>query len=481
MRTISLALLLAGCNPSSFQDYLDTAPIRVGNAPEKFRAPKYGQSMVALNGELGGKPASRVVASGGGGTPIVFTRSYSDGKLSEGTFLRCKNEIECADAQDIGLVMIPFQTFGSSTDDVRQLCVYSPANATKSSDPMDARLGGNGYVACEEPSNRPQSFNLGRQITDVRGDNGTLHYSGFGLPPAHPLGVVVLGVHAIDNRTSAPRNGGLYVQPDLIFDESEGKYTAHFLGLVPLIDPSTGKAFSDADDAADFGAQVAGAVDGKDFTFAIAQPSKRRVIVGRYEDSGTGDVLSKFRVHACIDSEATGFGAVLQVGDISGDGAPELIVGGDETKLFVYDGRSLPAPASGDACPPWNAAPIELPCPVQDGVSCDGFGMALAIGDVDADGTGDLIIGAPLAEVAGKPEVGAVWIVPGAEAGPDRDRAIALTVPSEANAHFGWNVAALHTKERDEPVASAPGVAQVFTIMCTPLEQGLGGSDLCLD
>ncbi|MET0287362.1 MAG: integrin alpha [Polyangiales bacterium] len=481
MRTISLALLVAGCNPGEFQDYLDTAPIRVSSAPDRFDGPNFGETITTVSGQLDGASVSRVVASAGGGSPLAFIRSYGDGKVSESTFLRCKNEIECSDAQDIGAVMIPFERWGGDTNDARQLCVFSPANATRPTAQNETRPGGNGYVACEAPSNRPQSFTLGPQITDVRDNEGTLRFSGFGLPPEHPLGVVMLGVHSIDSRTSVPRNGGLYLQPDLQYNENQRMNIAPFLGLVPLLDPTTGKPFSEAEDAADFGAQVAGAADGNDLTFAIAQPSKRRVIVGSYDDGASGDVASKFRVHACLASDESGFGAKLAVGDLTGDGVPEIVVATKADKVLVYDGRSLPGPATGDDCPGWDDDALEVGCDAKQGPSCDSFGSAIAIGDVDADGKGDLIVGGPRASVGGTSEVGAVWIVPGDGAGLDTDRTVAITVPGDQGAHFGFSVAALRTKDRDEPVASAPGIGQVFTLMCTPLESGFGGDKLCLD
>jgi hypothetical protein len=478
LASTSLTLLLVGCNPGSFQDYLDSAPIRVSSAPDKFLAPNYGETVVALNGNLSGADVGRVVVSGGGGTPLAFVRTYGNGKVSESTFLRCKNEVECGDAQDIGAVMIPFERWGTRTDDAREICVFAPANATNTPDPMEPRVGGNGYVVCET-SNRPQSFTLGPQLADVRGDEGTLLFSGFGLPSEHPLGVVLLGIHSIANRSSVPRNGGLYVQPDLVFSDEQNMDIAPYLSLVPLIDPDTGEAFSDAADAGDFGAQVKGVANGKDLTFAIAQPSKQRVIVASYDDDASGEVAAKFRVHACIENDAPGFGAKLAVGDLSDDGAPEIVVASEDDRVFVYPGSALPGPATG-SCPGWDEAPVDVPCG-GDGPSCDSFGYALAIGDVDADGTGDLIVGGPRATVGGKEEVGAVWIVPGSDTGPDTDRIVAITVPSQARAHFGSSVAALRTKDRDEPVASAPGVGEVYTLMCTPLESGFGGDGLCLD
>jgi FG-GAP repeat len=499
MRIVSL-LLLAGCNPGSFDEYLDTAPIRVGAAPDKFNGPSYGHTMVTLRGQLDGKPVSRVVAAGtfaSRDTRLVFTRAYDDGKISESTFLRCAGTLDCKDTSDIGTTLIPFESWGlnSGGQGERHICVYAPANATQPAIQGSAALGGNGYVACEN-TNSIQHFTLGPAITDVRGDGGTLVFSGFGLPPEHPLGVVMLGVYSVNSRNSAEaRSGGLYLQADNVFSEQQSMVVVPFLTPVQLEDPATGEPFSAAPDAADLGAQVAGAVrSGKDLVFAVSQPSKQRVLVASYDDSLPGEPLEKVRLHACIespDASLRGFGERVLVGDLTGDGAPEIVIGTNPVDgvepgkqgLFVYDGRSLPRAVDGKVCPPWDAEAAPVVCRDEEGLRCDGsgFGGSLALGDVDADGKNDLIVGAPNTTVGGKAQVGAVWILPGGAQGLDVQRSIAITVPSQAKAQFGWNVAALHTKDRDEPVASAPGVSEIYTIMCTPLERGFGGDELCLE
>jgi hypothetical protein len=358
--------------------------------------------------------------------------------------------------------------------------VFAPADKASSG-------GAFSYVLCET-NKVPQHFEAG--LVDVRGDDGDLQFSGFGLPERHPAGVVLVGAHALDNRTSTRRRGALYAQFDI---DPETQKVAP-LALVPLLDPATGKPFSAADDAGDLGRQVTGAVfEGGELVVAISQPSKQRVIIASYDERAAGKPLEKFVTRACIESpegKLSDFGARVVMGDIDHDGKPELFIGSDPTDeeargqagLYMYQGSGLPAAAGGDSCPAWNDTPRRVECPNgAGGVSCAdaGFGASIAVGDIDGDERGDLIVGAPFASVDGVAEAGAVFIIPSTERGLDSDRAIALTAPAP-RARFGWSVAALRTEGRDEPVVGAPGSATAYVFMCTQLESGFGGTTLCL-
>ena len=124
--------------------------------------------------------------------------------------------------------------------------------------------------------------------------------------------------------------------------------------VVPVTDPATQKPFSDAPDAADFGRQVAGAIDRSgSLVIAISQPSKRRVLVATYHDEEPGEPVDKVRLRACVeapDTQSAGFGERLLLGDVTGDGDPELFIGNDPAGgaqagtqvLFMYPGSGLP-------------------------------------------------------------------------------------------------------------------------------------------
>ena len=56
----------------------------------------------------------------------------------------------------------------------------------------------------------------------------------------------------------------------------------------------------------------------------------------------------------------------------------------------------------------------------------------------------------------------------------------AAVAREKASARVGTSVAALHTRDRDEPVAGAPGEQRVYTFMCSDLEADVAKQTLCL-
>ncbi|MGJ6961003.1 hypothetical protein ACSDR0_03755 [Streptosporangium sp. G11] len=67
----------------------------------------------------------------------------------------------------------------------------------------------------------------------------------------------------------------------------------------------------------------------------------------------------------------------------------------------------------------------------------DGFGWSVRLAKVDGDGCADLLVGAPYADVAGRADAGAVYVVYGGPGG----RTARLVAPEpEADAHFGWSL-----------------------------------------
>src|SRR5690606_5294183 len=154
---------------------------------------------------------------------------------------------------------------------------------------------------------------------------------------------------------------------------------------------------------------------------------------------------------------------------------------GDKQRLYMYPGTGLPAfDAAADQCSLWDEEPVQVGCKGGiRGVACadTAFGSAIAIGDVDGDLFHDLVVGAPLADVQGLANAGAVWVIPGGEdrgesRGLDFERMTNLYASSQQeNGRLGAAVTTLRTRGRYEPVAGAPGEDQVYVFMCTKLEE----------
>jgi len=476
----ALSCFAAGCNPSDFAGYADDAPVRVHDVPKgSSKQSDYGSVLAtsrASSGEL-----SYIAASAGRGSPIVLNRAWSDG-AEEQAFLRCGSESECmAGHEDLGGVLIPFEVWGRGAADERKNCVLAPTNVGTSTQ---------GWVVCESKTGG-QQFGLGLGALVSEGER--LHYSGFGLPAGHPLGIALLGVHAEqDKGAGGRRNGGLY----RVLDRTES--SAPPPQAIKLRDPGAGgeepSFFTSDEDRADLGREVVGIVTASgELLIAVSQPSKQRVIVASFDDELDGPIEQRFVTRACIespDAELRGFGERLAFGDVTGDGKPELVVGADpiagvepgKQALYLYDGAGLPsAAAAASSCPEWNEEAAAIPCRDKDGASCDdaGFGASLALGDFSGDGRDDLLVGAPLSNVRGV-SGGAAFIYPGTESGLDLAAATVLT-SSKAKARFGAAVGALRSQgDRSEPVVGAPGLSKIFVYTCTSLESGFGVGNLCL-
>ena len=175
----------------------------------------------------------------------------------------------------------------------------------------------------------------------------------------------------------------------------------------------------------------------------------RYVLVGMFlfvggESYGTGQTLL-YSVHGGGVQAYASFGSVLaSLGDVTGDGIPDLAVGYRDTgRVVVFSGadgrrlRTLWSPRSHPS---------------------SGFGSALAsLGDVNDDGIPDLAVGVPLQDLAGEDgcDSGQVEVLSGADGRHLRT----LRAPSpQSYAYFGSALARLGDVNDDGIADLAVGV-----------------------
>jgi hypothetical protein len=479
-----------GCNWNDFEDLKKEASIKVYDTPSGYRKSQYGSVLTTLRTDVG-KPSetSRIIASAGADSPVVFETVWQDDGFAGSSSTRCKKKSQCAKGTGAGATLISFPLWGATTPMPQRGCVLTPGLP-------------NAYVFCETNTSASNNYALKLQDIYTAGDKTTVRFSGAGLPEKHPLGVALLGVHVVRNLDRKPERGTLFFQPDLT-GTTEGNVP--FNQRLDFYDPSTDEKFANGVDAGDYAFAVAAQVVDDKLLIAVSQPSKNRVIVGEYDPAVTipgeleneaPDVKASFRAHtlACVkspDAKLVGFGKVLALGDIDDDGRPELFAGidpndgtnGKKQALYMFPGTGLPAYDEGaDACADWGEEAVPVPCTNSNGIRCDdtGFGTAIAVGDVDGDHFGDLIVGAPRATVRGEKKAGVLWLVPGAESGLDTAGITNVySAGQEGNGLLGSTVGAVHTRDRDEPVGGAPGSDLIYMFLCSKLE-GEKPSTQCL-
>jgi hypothetical protein len=447
---IACMAFIAGCSPGVFSDIESDAPTRVLGASEGFRAGTFGSRLASVQAPFaGGIDASRVAAVGGPGSPFAVYGMWT--AMAPDIALRwdgCDDPTECP------------ASFGADVTGIPAFDGNGACFVFTSPDTAETRVlceGEEGVTLLPNPSLADEE--IGRSVA--------------GVPEANnPVGVAFFGAPGASSGA-----GALYRLADA--------GTAHSPVTLPAsLTLAAGDRFGSvmAADLVPAGVTITALTDA--VVLAVTATGADRVYVLAVGGDGVG---ISAELLACLDG-GEGFGGALAFGDSTGEGDPELFVGealtaaGRTDAVFAYSLTSLTAEAGCASEDQGDDPPMEtIACPVGLDVDCasSGFGSSIAIGDVDGDAVGDLLVGAPTAVVGGELDAGAAFLLSGSMEGLSaigESSDVLVDSDPEAGARLGAAVAmvgshlGVSAMERAEPVASAPGQGQLFFFLCSDLE-----------
>jgi hypothetical protein len=197
--------------------------------------------------------------------------------------------------------------------------------------------------------------------------------------------------------------------------------------------------------------------------FAVGEPDVGKIHVFR-DDNGTATLTG------CVE-RAPGFGQTLAAGRVFPGNDEDLAVA-DGKDVIVFPGGVLTSLPNATCADVPEAATQRLACrDTADVTGCGGghFGASLAVADFDADGDGEVVVGAPGMSVRDESSAGAVEIFDLEGAFPLRVTDVKFISSAESGDRLGTSLAIAHQPDRDVLVAGGPGGGKAAVFMCSKL------------